>query len=405
MTPSESHEHETSPPFLRRVVLRNYRSIAACDVRLGNLTFLVGPNGSGKSNFLDALRFVTDALRNSLDYAVRERGGVDELLHRTAGPSARFGIRLDFIHPFWGTGHYAFSIRPRSSGGYDTDREECVLDGGEGSRTLPMFFRRHNQSIDTSAKMTPPPIPWRLYLDLSEFRSIYDALSQMGFYNINPDQLRDLQPPDASALLARDGSNITTVLLSIQRLRPEVLHRVEQYLAAIVPGLQHVEVRTFGSRQTLEFVQRAGVQPLSRFPAASMSDGTLRALGILAALFQGGHVSLVGIEEPEAALHPAAVGVLLDALCEASAQTQVVVTSHSSDLLDSHEIPSDAILAVSMNEGRTAIGPIDDVGRSILRDHLYSAGELMRQNQLHPDAKAVEAGEHARLFDDSADAW
>src|SRR3954468_7995627 len=62
--------------FLRRVVLSNYRSIAACDVRLGPLRFLVGPNGSGKSNFLDALRFVADSLQTSVDHALRERGGI-----------------------------------------------------------------------------------------------------------------------------------------------------------------------------------------------------------------------------------------------------------------------------------------------------------------------------------------
>ena len=49
--------------LLARVALRNYKSIAACDVRPAQLTFLVGANGCGKSNFLDALRFVADALR------------------------------------------------------------------------------------------------------------------------------------------------------------------------------------------------------------------------------------------------------------------------------------------------------------------------------------------------------
>lgn len=57
--------------FLTRVVLQNYKSIAACDVQLGPLTFLIGPNGAGKSNFLDALRFVTDSLRTSLEHALR----------------------------------------------------------------------------------------------------------------------------------------------------------------------------------------------------------------------------------------------------------------------------------------------------------------------------------------------
>ena len=62
--------------FITRVSLRNYKSIAACDVQLQPLTFLVGRNGAGKSNFLDALRFVADALNSSLDHAIRARGGI-----------------------------------------------------------------------------------------------------------------------------------------------------------------------------------------------------------------------------------------------------------------------------------------------------------------------------------------
>lgn len=49
--------------LVTRVVLRNYKSIAVCDVSPAQLTFLVGPNGSGKGNFLDALRFVSDSLQ------------------------------------------------------------------------------------------------------------------------------------------------------------------------------------------------------------------------------------------------------------------------------------------------------------------------------------------------------
>jgi len=62
--------------LLTKVILKNYKSIAGCDVALGPLTFLVGPNAAGKSNFLDALRFVADSLRASLEHALRERGGI-----------------------------------------------------------------------------------------------------------------------------------------------------------------------------------------------------------------------------------------------------------------------------------------------------------------------------------------
>ena len=62
-----------------------------------------------------------------------------------------------------------------------------------------------------------------------------------------------------------------------------------------------------------------------------------------------------------------------------------MVTSHSPDLLDRDDIPEDAIRAVAMCEGRTIIGRVDDAGRSVLKERLYTAGELMRMDQLRPE--------------------
>ncbi|WP_174284508.1 AAA family ATPase [Thiocystis violascens] len=96
--------------FLTRVVLRNYKSIGNCDVRLQPLTFLVGANGSGKSNFLDALHLVRDALAGSLDNALNERGGLSEVRRRSSGHPTHFGIRLEFSLGQGQRGHYAFNI-------------------------------------------------------------------------------------------------------------------------------------------------------------------------------------------------------------------------------------------------------------------------------------------------------
>ncbi|GEM_PF-5683013 len=77
-------------PFIHRVALRNYKSIGHCDVRVRPLTYLVGQNGAGKSNFLDALHFVRDALFNSLDSAINERGELNEVRRKSSGhPTAR----------------------------------------------------------------------------------------------------------------------------------------------------------------------------------------------------------------------------------------------------------------------------------------------------------------------------
>ena len=105
------------PVFLQRVILQNYKSIGHCDVRLHPLTWLVGGNGAGKSNFLDALQLVSDALNGSLDNALNERGGINEVRRRSRGHPTHFGIRLEFHLPDGREGHFAFRIGALKNGG------------------------------------------------------------------------------------------------------------------------------------------------------------------------------------------------------------------------------------------------------------------------------------------------
>ena len=383
--------------FITRVVLKNYKSIAACDVRLGPLTFLVGRNGSGKSNFLDALRFVADALNLSLDHAIRDRGGINDVRRRSRGHPNHFSIGFAFALPKGATGHYGFSIGSRPRGGYEVQTEVCIFQ--------KEYFKVNSGNVTTSSvKAAPAAATDRLYLvnasGLSEFRPVYDAFSRMGFYSLNPDSIRDLQNPDPGDVLLRDGSNLTSVLT---QLSPTAKKEVEAYLSSVVPGVHAVDVKGFGPKETLEFRQDvAGDRYPWRFLANNMSDGTLRVLGILIALFQGNHdtqkrVPIVGIEEPEIALHPAAAGVLLDGLRDAAHKTQVIVTSHSPDLLDNKELDVDSILAVEAQDGTTAIAGVDEVGRALLGKRLCTTGDLLRNDQLQPDLMSVAAAKSAKL--------
>ena len=383
--------------FITRVALRNYKSIASCDVQLRPLMFLVGPNGAGKSNFLDSLRFVADALNLSLDHAIRDRGGIDNIRRRSGGHPNHLSIRLDFDSPE-GFGHYAFRISALQRGRYKVQKEECVLRSTQQPTQEDYFYVENGTVTDASVEMVPAAATDRLYLvnasGLPEFRPVYDALSRMGFYSLNLDKIRDLQAPDPGDLLIRNGSNLTSVLA---RLSDPVKRRIEEYLAAVVPGVHGVKVKKFGPKETLEFRQDvAGAKHPWRFLANNMSDGTLRALGILVALFQGNNdpkkrVLLVGVEEPEIALHPAAAGVLLDALRDAADKTQIIVTSHSPDLLDDKDLDPGSILAVEARDGTTIIAGVDEVGRSVLRDRLYTTGELLRLDQLQPGPASIDA--------------
>ena len=385
--------------LLTRVRLRNYKSIAACDVSPAQLSFLVGPNGSGKSNFLDALRFVADSLWSSMDHALRDRGGINEVRRRSSGHPTNFGIHVGF-NLADSRGQYAFTVGARKQGGYEIQREECVV-----SRENRNDYYRVEQGRVVKSTLASPPVAAadRLYLvnvsGVDAFRPVYDALSDTGFYNLNPDAIRDLQPPDPGDLLLRDGSNVASVLSNLAVHSPDFKTRIDEYLGKVVPGITRVSPRLIGPRETLEFLQEVrGAKHPWRFLASNMSDGTLRAFAVLLALFQGAGnggsaPGLVGIEEPEIALHPAAAGVLVDALRDATEHVQVLVTSHSPDLLDNHDIPDESILAVVAEHGETKIGFLDEVSRSVLHDRLFTAGELLRTDQLRPDPDSASPGQ------------
>ncbi len=398
--------------FISRVVLRNYKSIGYCDVPLRPLTYLVGHNGAGKSNFMDALHFVRDALSNSLDSALNERGGLNEVRRRSGGHPNHFAIRIEFTLTDGRRANYTFSIGALANGAYEVQKEECVVTGiGKGP-----FFRIVKGKLRDSSEATFPSVTAdRLALvavsGLTAFRPVFDALTAMGFYNLNPRLMRELQKPQDGRLLRPSGENIASVIGHLERAAPPQMTLIQEYLHSVAPMVHGVERKAIGPMETLEFRQdMAGAKHPWRFLAQNMSDGTLRALGVLTALLQGNidySPTLIGIEEPETALHPAASSALREALVRASDKTQVLVTSHSPDLLDDRSIDADAVLAVVSDAGETKIALLDDASRQVMRDHLFSAGELLRMDQLAPDRESIERQEKAAthdLFDEMASA-
>lgn len=378
-------------PSITRVVLRNYTSIASCDVRLGPLTFLVGPNGAGKSNFLRALNLVAVALRTTLGNAI---GDVFPFRLPLANG---FAVRLDFAFDASRTGHYSFEV----AGDLTILREECSL---ERDGAADDYFRVNEGSPKISSPFGPPPAADdRLYLIAAsafpEFRPVYDLLSGMVFYNPDPDAIRASKDMRAEPL-GRKGENLAAVWARLNGQCPEQAALVHDLMHAVLP----IQVTTNANltRPELSFGHAINGAPrLVELPPANVSDGTLRLFALLVALYQvsskGSRPSLIGIEEPETGIHPYALAVLLDALREASLSSQVIVTSHSAELLDNKDIPAEWILAVSAETGATRIGPVDEVSRSCLRDRLCTAGELLRTNQLGPDPTE---GKPAAIFDE-----
>ena len=377
----------TDRRLLTRIALRNYKSIGACDIRPAQLSFLVGPNGSGKSNFLDALRFVADSLSYSIDHALRDRGGIGEVRRRSGGHPNHFGIRLEFDLAEW-RGHYSFTVGAMPRMGYEIQSEECLVvpHDGDGSH----YYRVERGRVRQSTFATPPVAASdRLYLvtvsGLDAFRAVYEALSTMGFYNLNPDAIGDLQLPDPGILLKRDGSNLASVLSTLagalseaqaknrglsrqggagcSRRRP-ALSRAERS-----PGVPTEGPRCEGS------LACPGRQHVRRDPARPRgAGGALPGFRIRRRVSKPCRYRRAGARP----FIPPPPGFSSTVFGDAAGHAQILVTSHSPDLLDNNEISADSIVAVVVEHGETRIGPLDEVGRSALRERLYTAGELLR---------------------------
>jgi predicted ATPase len=376
------------PVHISRVVLRNFKSLQECDVSLGPITFLVGPNGVGKSNFLEALRFLAYALTNSLEVAIADRSGFRSLLNRNAGPDATISFRVSLPLGYRRSAEYSAEIGADEEGPVAVIREECTVQSPEGTD----WFRVLRGKVTSNQAVMPAASEHKLYLvnasGILAFGSVYHALSNVVVYNPVPDEIRGFKPEKGFQVLDRKGSALAETLYQLKNANQERLDRVKEYIRAINPGLLNFDAVSVDDNYTLRFRLESGRGVPVDLPSQNMSDGTLRALAVLVALFQSRTLSsqaIIGLEEPEAGLHPAAAGVLFDSLMEASRLEQIIVTSHSPDLLDREDIPEDAIKPVAMRDGRTIIGRIDNTGRAALRERLYTAGELMRMNQLQPE--------------------
>ncbi|WP_328373737.1 AAA family ATPase (plasmid) [Streptomyces sp. NBC_00445] len=406
MTSADGH----APPFLTRVQVENYRSIASCDVRLGPLTVLAGPNAAGKSNFLDVIRFVRDALNSSPGQALESRGGLQEVLHRDAsGQHAdRFRIRLEARVPE--TKRPAFDavyvlevgVHPEGDPRPVLRREEFLINGlSQGHQFIPEMAQ------DSQIAWRDDILLPKYARENAEAWALHARLRAMRFYELLTPVLRAVDDtpgsmPGASTTgrpLGEQGEHLARVLAVLAERYLWIKETFDGYLATMIDnaaGLDGVEVPEADLAYVVgRFVGEGG--RVAKVDRRSLSEGTLRLAGVLTALFQPnvlvGELPLIGIEEPEISLHPPMLGALYDALVAASRNTQVMVTTQSADLLDNAAADPAHLLVVRDDGSGTQIGPIDEAGRQLLADGVLSLPELLRSGEMRPARTTGGAGE------------
>jgi predicted ATPase len=395
-------------PVIRSLALKGFRSIPSESVELANPTFLVGPNGSGKSNFVDAFAFLAEAMSSPLQAVLDHRGGLSAIRTQTSGRSypspLGIAVRLGKINGEIVGGSYAFEVRALPNYGFEVVREQCYVDLQGGLRSW--FDRKGPSFASNVAGLNPSLDPASLGLPVvgghARFAPILRTLSSMRVYSIEPAKLREMQEPDSGLSLKPDGSNAASVLQEIARRSNGEMEQVGEILATIVPNTTSVRTVQQGKKLSLEFTQEWGEGNRLQFEAFSMSDGTLRALGLLTAVYQHPTPSLMVIEEPEATIHPGAMGAVLDLLRTASHRMQILGTTHSPEVLDAKWIADENLRIVTWEEGATHISRTAESSRQALQQHLMGAGELLRSNALTAPPVPGNGLDEGNLFEDLA---
>jgi predicted ATPase len=371
---------------LLRIELRNFLSYREANLDLGDLVALVGPNASGKSNLVAALKLLSDIPTFGLQTALLRRGGFDQLRHRSKGRPFDPSIAVEFrVGDQEHTSRYQLQFASVAGGRYAIKLESAEIFGPEGRfafthargkvdvefpENTPAAFER-NLEIPQGQSAIPVAIGWGGY-------HLWDLLTGLQTVEINPARIRDLQEPTTGYEFEPDGSNTATMF---EALDTGARRQLIDELSAVVPGLDRIEVRRFSNKMTLQFVQKAG-SARREFLATQMSDGTLRAFGIILALVQPRKPIAMVIEEPEVAIHLGALRTLVEILEAHTSDTQILITTHSADIIDAMDVES--LRVVWTEEGISHVAPVAPHTLDTVRGGLITPGELLRSEALDP---------------------
>ena len=334
-----------------RVRLENWRNFTAVDVGIQRRAFLVGPNASGKSNLLDALRFVHDvaSVGGGFQDAVRRRGGLPRLRSLAARRISDVTVSIE-IGEGDREGLWAYELRFTQDKRHRPQiARERVLRNGREISVRP----------DEKDKADPERMT-QTYLEQvhanEEFREIAEFLSSVRYLHLVPQLVRE---PDRYVRRDDDpfGSGfLDEVAKTPEKTRNARLRRIRDALRVAVPQLAELELdRDVRGRPHLRGKYEHWRPQGAWQSEDQFSDGTLRLLGLLWAALEGAGPLL--LEEPELSLHPEVVRFLpqMFARIQRSSGRQILLSTHSTDLLRDQGIGLDEVLLLEPATEGTAV--------------------------------------------------
>ncbi len=343
--------------IVSRLILKNWRNFKEADIELGDRAFFVGPNASGKSNLLDVFRFLRDIAKagGGLQKAITDRGGLSKIrcLAARAYPDIEIEVHLsDFAgkKPTW---EYAIGIKQEVRGyrqpylSYERVRfKRTVLvnrpsDNAEDEKDKLRLTQTYLEQINANAK----------------FREISRFFESALYLHLIPQLLRYPEAFSGPGL-SEDPfgrSFLERVARTPEKYRKARLRKIEKALRLAVPQLKHLtDVKDVRGVPHLEAIYEHWRSKGAKQREDQMSDGTLRLIGLLWSLLEG--EALLLLEEPELSLNATIVNKLPALIYRLQRQKkrQVLISTHSADLLLDKGIGGDEVILLTPGlEGTT----------------------------------------------------
>ena len=364
-------------PKLTGIYARNFRNIESIHMDIFDLTVITGPHCSGKTNVLRLIKFLSDITANGPDAAVRRQGGIGVVVTQphqnpNGAPQAtevgftaisneylvEYGLEFSQVdtHSFHVNREYA-SLRPHNGSGQVT---RVNFPPGR------LFHTTNNQPLEeipdqmrhaiTQATEMMAHLADNLYAPSSkpEFRTGNDVLAQDLHKLIAPDH-----PFNADFLAA---------------------------LSAFTGAPNSLEVNPTETNSAVQVKHSAGGHTWS-VPLDQEPQSLFDFLKTLTLLFAQPSPPVVLIDDAGQSLHPINAALLAEYITEASLRSQVIITTHSPQIIDA--VPPQTIRAVQPHNNSNhmeGIAPVSSHQLKSIQDGLFTAGEINSMEFLQPEA-------------------
>lgn len=358
--------------MLTHIVIDGYKSLKNIDLDMTGLTVLIGPNGSGKSNLLDVFALVAEAAAGSLSEGIARRGGFDAIAFKGDNERVFFGCDFEARGVFaeeQAEVHY--KVQLRRMGAFSNVSFEQVSKGPTPPHTNPLYLvhRRDdditfrnlllNEREEVKTLESGSELAIFQVKDQNAYPTPYKLLRQFQDWTCyNPidvsleSPIRLPQTVRAGMRLFPDGSNLASILHSIQNQSPAVWEDINEILRNVYEDFRYMTFPAEGGDGKI--LLRWWEHPFERqqgFSIGLLSDGTLRLLILLAILKSPEPPPLICIDEPELGLHPDWIKLVAELLEEAASRTQLVVATHSPILVSN--VNPENVVVVEKEDGVT----------------------------------------------------